>query len=64
MKVIIVYAMWLTGSFGTIIASAYMAIKGIHGWGWFLFVGALFAGTFSYIVSDKKKNDKQKEEKQ
>lgn len=59
MKDTIVYAIWLIGSFGLIITSAAMAVKGVQGWGWFLFVGVLLAGSFSYSGNDKnKKEDK------
>jgi hypothetical protein len=52
MKDIIIYSIWLIGSFGLIITAAVMAIKGVYGWGWFLFAGILLATSFSYGEND------------
>jgi hypothetical protein len=60
MKDIVIYTIWLLCSFSLIAVSAAMAIKGVSGWGWFLFAGIMFLMRFSY--GDKKNTeDKQKE---
>lgn len=33
--------------------SAYLAVKGKEGWGWFLFVGLLCAGSITVNCADK-----------
>ena len=43
-----------------VMAAAYLASKGIGGWGWFLFVGVVVSEGH---VSTKKDEDKSKEEK-
>lgn len=57
MRGTIIFALWLIGVFGPIITSAVMAIKGVEGWGWFLFVGVLLASGFSYNENDKNKKE-------
>lgn len=47
---------YLLGGFSLIILAAIMACKGVGGWGWFLIVGFLIVGSFSY--GDKEKEDK------
>lgn len=37
----------------SVIAAAYMAVYGISGWGWFLFVGVILGGA-SYSTSGSK----------
>jgi hypothetical protein len=61
MKDIIIYSLWLIGSFGLIITSALMAFKGVAGWGWFLFVGIILVSAFSYEGNDKIKGGQSNE---
>jgi hypothetical protein len=39
--------------------AAYMAIKGIDGWGWFLVVGVLLAAGLSYSDNDKEEKEEE-----
>lgn len=43
-------------------AGAYMCIKGIEGWGWFLFSGVIVFASLSYSSNDKKEPPSEEKE--
>jgi hypothetical protein len=42
-----------------ILASIYMAIKGVDGWGWFLFAGVVVLGGITYNEGNKEEKEEE-----
>lgn len=54
MNGLVIIALMILAGISAILAAAYLAIKGIQGWGWFLIVGLLIIGGISYASKSSK----------
>lgn len=55
MKEDTIFIIFLVGTFGVVFGSIIMAVKGVDGWGWFLFVAVLLFASIKYKNTDNKK---------